>query len=299
MNLITQRQHDIYQIIATSGRADSTQTKYASVVGEFLATGSTLTDAAALATFSDSLSNSRRAHLKAAVKMYSRAMQLKMKAGVVPADVETVQAAIWRFEALEAAVKVKATKGEKTHTWLSRIEVRQLMDAAADKMRDQQALGLLLGAGLRRAAAVELRCSDIVQQPTNGRLRTVLAVRGKGAKDRTVPISDKLADMLATWRIRLADSGHVLRSVRKGGKIGSSLSAVGLFNIVRKHGTAIGKPELAPHDLRRTYAQIGLDSGVSITQISTLLGHEDVATTQRYLNLKIDLEATISDFVPL
>jgi integrase len=60
----------------------------------------------------------------------------------------------------------------------------------------------------------------------------------------------------------------------------------------------IGKPELQPHDLRRTYAQLGYEAGVPVTQVSRLLGHASVATTQKYLNLDLDLETTISDFVP-
>jgi len=71
-----------------------------------------------------------------------------------------------------------------------------------------------------------------------------------------------------------------------------------VFNIVRRHGEMMDKPELAPHDLRRTYAQLGYEAGVPITQISILLGHANVATTQRYLNLELDLETTASDFVP-
>ena len=70
------------------------------------------------------------------------------------------------------------------------------------------------------------------------------------------------------------------------------MSAQGLFNLARKYGAAIGKPELAPHDLRRTYAQIAYEAGVPITQISRLLGHESIETTQRYLNLDLDLETT-------
>jgi integrase/recombinase XerC len=73
---------------------------------------------------------------------------------------------------------------------------------------------------------------------------------------------------------------------------------VALFHVVRKRGALIGKPELDPHDLRRTYAQLGYEAGVPITQISKLLGHASVATTQRYLNLELDLETTISDFIP-
>ena len=68
--------------------------------------------------------------------------------------------------------------------------------------------------------------------------------------------------------------------------------------MARKYGKAIGKPELAPHDLRRTYAQIAYEAGVPITRISRLLGHESIETTQRYLNLELDLETTASDFVP-
>jgi len=54
-----------------------------------------------------------------------------------------------------------------------------------------------------------------------------------------------------------------------------------------------------PHDLRRTYAQLGYNAGVPITQISVLLGHSSIKTTQEYLNLNLDLESTASDFVPL
>jgi integrase len=60
----------------------------------------------------------------------------------------------------------------------------------------------------------------------------------------------------------------------------------------------IGKPELQPHDLRRTYAELGRRAGVSISQISKLLGHASIETTQDYLNIELDLETTISDFVP-
>ena len=70
------------------------------------------------------------------------------------------------------------------------------------------------------------------------------------------------------------------------------MSAQALFNLARKYGSLIGKPDLAPHDLRRTYAQIAYEAGVPITQISRLLGHESIETTQRYLNLDLDLETT-------
>jgi integrase len=62
-------------------------------------------------------------------------------------------------------------------------------------------------------------------------------------------------------------------------------------------GKLIGKRDLQPHDLRRTYAQLRFAAGVPITQISRQLGHASIETTQRYLNLELDLESTVSDFV--
>jgi site-specific recombinase XerD len=126
----------------------------------------------------------------------------------------------------------------------------------------------------------------------------VLSVRGKGAKDRVVPISDNLAEGLAAWK-ETVGGGLVARSLGMSKILGESLSAIGVFDIVQKHGEAIGRSELAPHDLRRTFAQLAYQAGVPITQISTLLGHANVATTQRYLDLQIDLEQTASDYIPL
>ena len=80
---------------------------------------------------------------------------------------------------------------------------------------------------------------------------------------------------------------------------GWSISAVALFQLVRRYGDSIDKTDLAAHDLRRTYAQLGHEAGVPIPQISKLLGHASVQTTMTYLNLELDLETTVSDFVPM
>lgn len=295
----------ITAVIEASPLANGTKTKYLSVVEAFLETGGRLTDADDLADFAASLGASRRGQLKAAVKLWSERMidQVKAAAAAGPDDVLMKQEAIWRFQSLQTAVTVTTAKGEKAHNWLTRAEVQHLMDAAAGETnqarRDRLALALLVGAGLRREEASALTFADVKLQPVRGKIRTVLQVAGKGAKNRIVPISGKLAALLDAWSGAVGGNGRVLRSVGKAGAVGDELSAVGLFQIVRKHGETIGKPALAPHDLRRTYAQIGYESGVPITQISRLLGHSSVATTQRYLNLDLDLETTISDFVPV
>jgi integrase len=164
--------------------------------------------------------------------------------------------------------------------------------------RDKIALGLCVAAGLRREEAVNLRFDDITHLPVAGKTRMVLNVKGKGAKDRAVPINNHLAADIQAWGEEIGGEGLILRRLGMAGELGDSLTAVSLFRLVNKYGRQLGKPDLAPHDLRRTYAQLGYEAGVPITQISKLLGHASVATTQRYLNLELDVATTISDFVP-
>lgn len=140
--------------------------------------------------------------------------------------------------------------------------------------------------------------SDIQLQPIGDKMRTVLNVKGKGAKDRIIPISNQLANAISAWGAVIGGSGRVLRSLGRNKQLGERISAVALYNIVTKRGGMIGKDDLQPHDLRRTFAQLGYEAGIAITQISTLLGHANLETTQRYLNLQIDLGTTISDFIP-
>lgn len=294
--------HQALAIIDAADLADSTKLKYRRVLECYLDEGHPLTDSAQLARFATSLSNSRRAQLKAAVKLWSDAMILQSKSVATPQNIDTVNAAIYRFQALQTAVTAKASKGEKVHTWLSQAEVSALMNAVTGgsnrNWRDRASLALLVGAGLRRSEAVELEFSHVRRQPIRKKVRTVIEVIGKGDKVRVVPISDELAGMLETWRGKCGN-GRILRSVRKNDAIGESLSDIGLFGIVRQYGGLIGHPELDPHDLRRTYAQIGYENGVPLTQMSKLLGHSSIDTTRRYLNLDLNLEVTASDFVRL
>ena len=206
------------------------------------------------------------------------------------------------LEAMEDAVQVKQHKGTKAHTWLSPAQVKQVTLLCGDDLegrRDWIILGLLLGAGLRRDELAGLTFEALKQQPAkDGKIRDVLQVRGKGAKDRVIPISKLLAERLRSWQAETG-GGNVAHSLGRSKALGDSLSAVGIFQLVRRYGAMIGIDGLGPHDLRRTYAQIGYESGVPITQISKLLGHASVSTTQRYPNLDLDLETTASDFIPL
>jgi integrase len=283
----------------------STKHQYIKAIENYLATGEKLTDPVALTEYALTVGSSTRSFLAAAVTRMAQELELLAKGSATPDNINIIQAAVFRAQALQNAIKTTQPQGEKAHTWLTWFEAEQLLDACHRRVsgkaeirifaqRDRLAIGLMMAAGLRREEAASLHFTDIVKQNE----RYVLNVKGKGAKDRVVPISERLAEAIIDWQFLVDTEGLILRSLGRNKEPGESISTTGLYNIVQKRGAMIGKPELQPHDLRRTYAELGRRAGVPISQISKLLGHASIETTQEYLNIELDLETTISDFVP-
>jgi len=291
--------HEAVTAIQASSLAPATKRKYAAALQGYLATGARLTDSQALRKHAQSLTPTMASFLRAAVKLWTKDKQRQLKANVLPATLKDTQAALYRLEALADAIQVSAPKGALAHIWLTQKEVQAMMraaDATPRGRRDKAALGLLVGAGLRRSEACRLRFKDISRQGE----RTVIQVRfGKGGKHRIIPISEQLAFALRLWSSYVAQSGLILRGITAHGKIKDSMSQATLVNIVQLYGDLLGKPELSPHDLRRTYAQLGYQNDVPLRQLQRLLGHASIETTARYLNAELDLTRTASDFVPM
>ncbi len=283
----------------------STKHQYIKAIENYLATGESLTDPQALAEYALTVGNSTRSFLAAAVTRLAQELEQLAKGNATPDNVAVIQAAVFRTQALQSAIKIQQQKGEKAHTWLAYHEAERLLEACYQRpsgkkefeiytLRDRLAIGLMMAAGLRREEAASLQFTHIIKQDK----RYVLNVTGKGAKSRVVPISTKLAEAIIDWQFLIDTEGLILRSLGRNKEPGDSISTTGVYNIVQKRGEMIGKPELQPHDLRRTYAELGRRAGVTISQISKLLGHSSIETTQDYLNIELDLETTISDFVP-
>lgn len=286
-------------------RADlqpTTKAKYKREITNLLQAGINPLDFNALTEYADGLKSSRKAFLKSALRLMTIEYEDSLKGRATADNISEIHASVYRLEAMRAAVKVRKGKGKKAHTWLSADQVKQitrLCKGDLEGMRDWIILGLLLGAGLRREELAGLTFEALKRQPLqNGQFRDVLQVKGKGAKDRVIPIKPVLGQRLREWRA-ITNGGRVARSVGRKKRLSPSMSAVAIFKLVNKYGALIGIPELAPHDLRRTYAQLGYEAGIPITQISQLLGHENIATTQKYLDLELNLENTASDFIPL
>jgi integrase len=96
------------------------------------------------------------------------------------------------------------------------------------------------------------------------------------------------------------DSGLVFRRMdRTGRAIGESLAARSIFPIVRRFGARICVPNLAPHDLPRTFAKLAHQGKSALEQIQLSLGHASVTTTERYLGVRQDLADAPCDHLGL
>ena len=163
-------------------------------------------------------------------------------------------------------------------------EVARIFEAAEDRaasgefvaVRNLALLELLYGSGLRASELVGLpRGAVRPNQP-------FLVVRGKGSKERLVPISSRAQAAVARWT-ELAPGGSIwLFASGKG-----HLSRVRLFQIVRAMAgdAGIAPERVSPHVLRHAFATHLLSGGADLRVLQSLLGHADIATTQIYTHV--------------
>jgi integrase/recombinase XerC len=158
-------------------------------------------------------------------------------------------------------------------------------EAASFPERDRAIFELLYGCGLRNSELVGIEINDI--DDANG----VVLVRGKGKKQRYVPLEGAAADALKTYRMErqkvLNTSGKATRRLlinRRGGPL--TTRSVG--RIVKQIAIAKGlPPDIHPHTLRHAFGTHMLTEGADLRAIQELLGHERLSTTQRYTQLSM------------
>lgn len=137
-------------------------------------------------------------------------------------------------------------------------------------------LEILYGSGLRATEAVSLHVRAIVPD------RPFAILKGKGDKERLVPVSDRARAAVADWLVvRPAGSLWLFPS----GK--SHLSRVRLFQLVRELAGHVGLPpeRVSPHVLRHAFATHLLEGGADLRALQMLLGHADISTTEIYTHV--------------
>jgi len=143
-------------------------------------------------------------------------------------------------------------------------------------LRNLALLELLYGSGLRATELVSLpRRALRPSQP-------FLMLRGKGGKERLVPVSSRAAEAVQNWLPHVPDGSPWLFPSGK-----SHLSRVRLFQLVRGMGALAGisPHRISPHVLRHAFATHLLAGGADLRVLQSLLGHADIATTQIYTHV--------------
>ncbi len=147
--------------------------------------------------------------------------------------------------------------------------------------RDRAILELFYSSGLRVGEAAGLNVEDV-----NTR-EGLVKVRGKGRKERIVPLGSKAVDAIKGYMVEKL----LLRKKNKAlflNRSGAPLSERGIRRIVVKYARLIGvSGQIGPHTLRHSFASHLLQAGADLRVIQELLGHSSLSTTQKYTHLDI------------
>lgn len=161
----------------------------------------------------------------------------------------------------------------KLHERIVDPETVRAITQEACEGRDQVLVRFLYASGCRATEAVTLRYKDLKGNR--------VTFQGKGAKSRTVLIPSAVADELRSLRwSKDSETAPIFKSFR-----GNSLSRQDVHKIVSKAAENAGC-EISAHWLRHAHASHSLDNGAPIHLVQQTLGHENVATTSRYLHAK-------------
>jgi len=160
-------------------------------------------------------------------------------------------------------------------------------------IRDRALLELLYGSGARVSEVVNLDLGDIHQVSRDGMEVQTIKLRGKGGKDRIVPLGSyanaALEDYLTRVRPDLAKNSSKATSAVFLNQRGTRLSRQSAWQFVLNAANAAGVTgKVSPHVFRHSYATHLLDGGADIRVVQELLGHASVTTTQIYTLITID-----------
>lgn len=169
-------------------------------------------------------------------------------------------------------------------------------EAAAWPERDRVILELLYGCGIRNAELVGLNINDIHWA------NEAILIRGKGRKERHVPLGDATAMALRAYlpqrAERLSAAGKTTDALLLNARMRGNgrLTTRSAGRIVKRIAVSQGLPsDVHPHTLRHAFGTHMLEEGADLRAIQELLGHERLSTTQRYTQLTVGQVAEVYD----
>ena len=173
-------------------------------------------------------------------------------------------------------------------------EVEALLEAPRDTtaagLRDRAMLHVLYATGLRVSELVGLSLNSV--QLDAG----YLVARGKGDKERLVPLGRRAVAAVRAWLGRGRPAllrGRSSRALFVGPR-GTALTRQGVWKLLRRHALAAGiKKRLSPHKLRHSFATHLVERGADLRVVQAMLGHADLATTQIYTHVSRERLAAV------
>jgi len=168
-----------------------------------------------------------------------------------------------------------------------------LRDGQPITVRDQAMLELLYSSGARVSELIGINMNDLSTIETDDGIISTLKLRGKGSKERIVPLGSFAAKAIENYLVRVrpelaAKSSKATAALFLNSR-GSRISRQSAWQMVLAAAEAAGVTEhVSPHVFRHSYATHLLDGGADIRVVQELLGHASVTTTQIYTLITID-----------
>lgn len=156
-------------------------------------------------------------------------------------------------------------------------------DDTLSGLRDQAILETLYSTGIRVEELVGLNLDDLHPRDR------LIKVRGKGKKERIVPIGSPAVRAIENYRGQLRIAEKIGENPIFLNRFGRRLTTRSIGRIVKKYSSRMGKVvHISPHGLRHSFATHLLDRGADLRSIQEMLGHASLSTTQRYTHLSME-----------
>jgi integrase/recombinase XerD len=199
----------------------------------------------------------------------------------------------YRFLLTEKYIEIDPTEllespkiGAKLPDVLTENEINNLINSIdlskPEGQRNRAMLEVLYSCGLRVSELIGLKYSNVYFD------EQFIIVKGKGDKQRLVPISQKALEDIRNY---LIDKNHII--VKKGfedtlflNRRGAALTRVMIFHIIKEQAKIAGiRKKISPHTLRHSFATHLLEGGANLRAIQMMLGHENIITTEIYTHI--------------
>ncbi len=195
--------------------------------------------------------------------------------------------------ALDPAAAVKPpSPAKRLPKALPLADVEAILEAAGATgtplaLRDRALLEVLYGTGARISEAVGLDVDDV---EIDAETEATVLLRGKGGKERIVPIGSYALDAVSAYLVRgrpalVGESTPALFLNARGGRLSRQSAWAVLVKTADRAGVA---KDVSPHTLRHSFATHLLDGGADVRVVQELLGHASVTTTQVYTLVTVD-----------